>query len=74
MKDNHTIQLIIAAVLTLAGIALLFVGTLLAPQGEIHESVLVAFGEIATFAGSIIGIDYKYKKSQNNDTSNTNPK
>ena len=61
MKDSHIIQLIIAAALTLAGIALLFLGTILAPQGEIHETVLVAFGEIATFAGSIIGIDYHYK-------------
>ena len=60
MNNNATIQLIIAALLTLAGITLLFVGTLLAPQGQIHESVLVAFGEIATFAGSILGVDYYY--------------
>ena len=57
-------QLLIAAVLSLAGIILLFIGTWLAPQGEIHESVLVAFGEIATFAGSIIGIDYHYKSKE----------
>ena len=62
MKHESLIQLIIAALLSLAGIALLFVGTLLDPQGQIHESLLVAFGEIATFAGSIIGIDYHYKK------------
>ena len=73
--DKNIVQLIIAAALSLAGIALLFVGTLLAPQGEIHESVLVAFGEIATFAGSIIGIDYRYKtKPQNNDAGNTDTK
>lgn len=75
MKDNHTIQLIIAAVLTLAGIGLLYLGALLAPQGEIHETILVAFGEVATFAGAIIGIDYRYKtKPQNNDASNTDTK
>ena len=75
MKDKSQIQLIIAALLTLAGIALLFVGTLLAPQGEIHESVLVAFGEIGTFAGSIIGIDYRYKNknSHDNTTDSNNP-
>ena len=61
MKNTQLIQLLIAAVLSLAGIALLFLGTILAPQGEIHETVLIAFGEIATFAGSIIGIDYHYK-------------
>ena len=71
MKQESLIQLLIAALLSLAGIALLFVGTLLAPQGEIHESILVAFGEIATFAGSIIGIDYHYKRK--NDNNNFNP-
>ena len=64
---NELVQLIIAAMLTLAGIALLFLGACFAPQGEIHESILVAFGEIATFAGSIIGIDYHYKSKINND-------
>ena len=54
-------QLIIAAVLTLAGIGLLYLGTLLAPQGEIHETILVAFGEVATFAGAIMGVDYNYR-------------
>ena len=72
MKHENLIQLIIAALLSLAGIALLFVGTLLDPQGQIHESLLVAFGEIATFAGSIIGIDYRYKK-QHYDHRNTDP-
>ena len=81
MKNETLIQLIIAALLSLAGIALLFVGTLLAPQGEIHETVLVAFGEIATFAGSIMGIDYHYKQKienrksdiENHDHCNTDP-
>ena len=63
-------QLIIAAVLTFAGIGLLYLGTLLAPQGEIHETILVAFGEVATFAGAIIGIDYRYKNHYKNDNSN----
>jgi len=31
------------------------------PQGEIHYSILVAFGEILTFAGSLFGIDYHYR-------------
>ena len=72
MKTNIEYQLIIAAVLSLAGIALLFLGTLLAPKGEIHESVLVAFGEIATFAGSIIGIDYP-NKTKNDNGNEHNP-
>lgn len=43
------------------GAGLLIAGFIVAPRGEIHSSVLVAFGEIMTFAGAIFGIDYKYK-------------
>ena len=31
------------------------------PQGLIDNSVLVAFGEISTFAGALFGVDYSYK-------------
>ena len=54
-----------AAILSVGGLALLYVGALIAPQGEIHESILVGFGEVATFAGAIFGIDYTYKYRQN---------
>ena len=66
MTNNHSniIQLLIAGIVVLAGIALLFVGISYDPQGEIHETVLVAFGEAATFAGSIMGIDYHYKRRE----------
>ena len=60
MKIN--IQLITAAVLSIGGLILLFCGTFISPQGEIHESLLVAFGEVATFSGALMGIDYVYKK------------
>ena len=43
------------------GSALLVAGFVLPPTGEIHHSVLIAFGEILTFSGSLIGIDYHYK-------------
>ena len=43
------------------GCGLLLVGFLCPPLAEIHHSVLVAFGEILTFSGSLIGIDYKYR-------------
>ena len=39
----------------------MFCGAFIAPQGEIHESLLVGFGEVATFAGALFGIDYTYK-------------
>ena len=60
MKLN--IQLVTAAVLSVGGLVLLFCGVYIAPQGEIHESLLVGFGEVATFAGTLFGIDYVYKK------------
>ena len=56
-----SIQLITAAVLAVGGLVLLFCGVYIAPQGEIHESLLVGFGEVATFAGALFGIDYTYK-------------
>ena len=59
MKLN--IQLVTAAVLSVGGLVLLFCGVYIAPQGEIHESLLVGFGEVATFAGALFGIDYTYR-------------
>jgi hypothetical protein len=59
MKAN--IQLITAAVLSIGGLVLLFCGVYITPQGEIHESLLVGFGEVGTFAGALFGIDYTYK-------------
>ena len=56
------IQLLTAAVLSIGGLALLFCGAFVSPQGEIHQSILVGFGEIATFAGAIMGVDYKYRR------------
>ena len=61
MKSNINIQLITAAALSLGGLILLFCGVFIDPEGQIHESLLVAFGETATFAGALFGIDYTYK-------------
>ena len=60
MKLN--LQLLTAAVLSLGGLIMLFCGVFISPQGQIHESLLVAFGEVATFSGALMGIDYVYKK------------
>ena len=56
------LQLIAAFILSIGGLVLLFCGIFIDPQGEIHSSLLVAFGETATFAGALFGIDYAYKK------------
>ena len=58
------LQLIAAFVLSIGGLILLFCGVFIEPQGQIHESLLVAFGETATFAGALFGIDYVYKKKR----------
>ena len=75
MKNNANIQLITAAILAIIGMVLLFCGMYIDPQGEIHETVLVAYGEVLTFSGSLMGIDYnyKFKNRNNNDNRNTNP-
>lgn len=44
------------------GLILVFVSFFFPPSGEIHGSVIAVFGEMLTFAGAIIGIDYAYKK------------
>jgi len=59
MKLN--VQLIVAAILSFGGLILLFCGVFIAPQGEIHESILVGFGEVATFSGALMGVDYVYR-------------
>ena len=65
MKLNS--QLITAGILSIGGLILLFCGVFISPQGEIHESLLVGFGEVATFSGALFGIDYTYKyKNKNN--------
>ena len=67
---NHksAIQLCSAIFLITVGCGLLIAGFILPPSGEIHNSVLVAFGDILTFAGALFGIDYHYKyKDHEND-------
>ena len=58
---NLNLQLITAAILAIGGLVILYLGTFISPAGEIHESLLVAFGEVATFSGALMGIDYTYR-------------
>lgn len=62
MKLN--IQLITAAVLSIGGLVLLFCGVYIDPQGQIHETLLIGFGEVVTFSGALFGIDYVYKQKK----------
>lgn len=51
-------------ILTFFGVVLIGMAFWVPPVGTIHLSVLTAFGEILTFAGTILGIDYKYRSRQ----------
>lgn len=62
MKDKKLLlQFIFAWVLVIIGVILIFFGFFAEPIGEIDPTVLTAFGEILTFGGAILGIDYRYK-------------
>ena len=61
IKRKLNVQLVLGAILAFTGIVLLFLGFYAVPIGEIANSVLVAYGEVSTFAGALIGVDYSYK-------------
>ncbi len=60
-RHKPTITLISAIILIAVGCGLLIAGFIVPPPGEIHNSVLVAFGEILTFAGAVFGMKYHYQ-------------
>ena len=66
LKNNKsmkaTIQLIAAIALCIFGLTLMIVSFVMPPQGVIDNSVLVATGEVFTFSGALMGIDYKYRR------------
>ena len=67
---ENIIQLATAAVLSIGGLIMLFCGVYIAPLGQIHESLLIGFGEVAPFAGALFGIDYTYKFKFHNNADN----
>lgn len=60
-ERKMNIQLLTAVFLAVVGVTLIMMGFWVSPIGEIHNSVLVAFGEISTFSGCLFGVDYNYK-------------
>lgn len=61
---QFNIQLITAAILSIGGLVLLFCGVFIEPDGQIHESLLIGFGEVVTFSGALMGVDYVYKRKK----------
>ena len=57
-------QPVLATFLVIFGVLLIIAAFFVPPLGVIDASVLTAFGEILTFAGAVIGIDYQYKKKE----------
>lgn len=60
-EQKMTIQLWMGVLLTIFGVLLLVASFLVPPLGVIHASVLTAVGEIMTFSGCLMGLDYHYK-------------
>lgn len=60
IENKLTIQLWLGVFLALIGVILIFFGFFSEPLAEIHNSVLIAFGEVSTFSGALIGVDYNY--------------
>lgn len=50
----------LAVVSILAGLTMLFLGMYIAPAGQIHESVLTAFGIICMFVGSLLSVSMHF--------------
>lgn len=59
-KKVELIKICLAVAMCVFGCAMLVAGFVVAPLGEIHQSVLIGFGEILTFSGTILGINYLY--------------
>ena len=57
-------QLITAMALCTFGCIMLTAGFLCPPLAEIHPTILTAFGEVLTFSGALLGMDYKYRSKK----------
>ena len=57
---KEVISYILAIVVMIAGLSLLFIGLFIPPEGEIHSSVLTAFGTVCIFVASLLGISIHY--------------
>lgn len=60
-NKTELIKLWLAVGLCVFGCILLIAGFIVNPLGVISQSVLIAVGEIFTFSGTILGINYAYQ-------------
>lgn len=57
-KEN--LQFISSLVVLFAGLVLVFISLFIQPTGEIHPSVITAFGMFLSFVGAVWHLDLKY--------------
>lgn len=60
-KQKMTIEFFFGFICALIGIGLLWAALFIPPIGIIDASVLTAVGEVLTFSGALVGIDYTYR-------------
>ena len=60
------IMLVTAVGVLVFGCCILIASMIMPPPGEIHHTVLVAFGEILTFAGALFGVTIGRNMNNNN--------
>lgn len=60
ITPRDKVQFAIAGGLMVVGCVMLLIGLFIEPQGQIHSSLLIAFGEVGTLAASVLGIDAIY--------------
>lgn len=56
----------ITIMVLIAAFTLLFCGLFIPPEGEIHNSVLTAFGIVLLFAAAMLGVDMHYTNQTEN--------
>lgn len=57
ITPRDKVQFTLAGLLMVFGCVMLMIGLWIEPAGQLHSSVLIAFGEVGTLAASILGID-----------------
>lgn len=60
-ERKHSVQMWLGFIIAVFGICLISAGFLVPPMGTIDPTVLAAIGEVFTFSGALIGVDYHYK-------------
>ena len=71
---KEVIIYVLAVVTMFSGLTLLFLGLFIPPEGEIHGSVLTAFGSVCIFVASLLGITLHYSNELNKLKSNVQQK